>query len=985
MNRTLSHGLALLIWTLILGVPGRLASQQLDHVLGQILIEFEDGVQVHKMISDWQIFENQRTAAGVRQLRTAPVRVWSLRFDQNVVDEYRFLEEVRNRRGVKKAQFNHLISLRNIPDDPQFSKQWQYINDGSTGGLPGADIDMDLAWDIATGGLTVYGDTIVACVIDGGMDPNHDDFDGNLWVNYAEIPDNGIDDDENGYVDDYHGWSAYEGNDDVFKGGSHGTPVAGIIGARGNNGIGVAGVNWNIKLMIVRGGGNEAEALESYAYPYIMRKRYNETNGASGAFVVVTNASWGTDLLHWEDAPLWCSFYDSLGAVGILNCGATANRNYNIDEDGDMPTSCPSDFLISVTNMNSDDVKVSSAGYGLETIDLGTYGQGTWTAALGNSYGAFGGTSGATPHVSGAVALAYATQCEAMGDLYRTDPAQAARLVKDLILEGVVPNESLAGKTLTGGKLNVYNSLLLLDNFCGDCPFPVALNVDSIGLEEAFISWQVPVDSNLFDLILRAEGETEWDTLFAVESPLSLEDLTGCTSYEVRIRTRCAGETGQFSFKFHFKTDGCCVLPESHHIILSDTSLLIRLDDILATDTYTLEYKLFGAIGWQSVTLDTNVFELPGLDSCQVYFYRFKSVCSAASTEFSEIFRAGYDCPACTMTDYCAIASSNFFEHIDSVFLGDFGNVSGPDKNAYGDYTFARAITLKAGQSYDFSLVPGFSENTYDEYIRVYVDLDADGNFGEEEALLNAFSAGGAAIKETLTMPIMMAGGTSRMRIIMSYQEIEGPCEDLSYGEIEDYCVLLDNSITDCLAGSWEVDTLSTGLDEIVLQWEALDGSLDYEYRYRVAGDTQWVDEMSAFPMVTLTGLDTCTLYEFQLRGHCTDGTSEYSDSFEFRTDCTTGVRDPGMDRDRFAAFPNPFSGSVKIQFPDGFTEPVDIEVFGVRGELLVSCREVRPAEKGIFLFKDALPETAGDRLLMIRITTREGQQLLRVIQTRGE
>ena len=196
--------------------------------------------------------------------------------------------------AVMMCQLNHIIDQRvTVPNDPQYNQQWQYDNDGSNGGTVNADIDAPEAWDITTGGLTATGDTIVVCVIDDGIDVNHSDFGDNLWVNYAEIPNNNIDDDNNGFVDDYLGWNADDNNDDIGNSnGSHGTPVAGIVGAKGNNGIGVAGVNWDVKLMIVPGGGNEAQALAAYDYPYTMRKIYNQTNGAQGAFVVSTNASW---------------------------------------------------------------------------------------------------------------------------------------------------------------------------------------------------------------------------------------------------------------------------------------------------------------------------------------------------------------------------------------------------------------------------------------------------------------------------------------------------------------------------------------------------------------------------------------------------------------------------------------------------------------------------------------------------------------------
>jgi hypothetical protein len=157
--------------------------------------------------------------------------------------------------------------------------------------------------------------------------------------------------------------------------------------------------------------------------------------------------------------------YDTLGENGILSCGATINANQNIDVIGDVPTACPSKYMIAVTNTNISDVKVTQAGYGLETIDLGAPGQGTFTTSL-NAYGGFGGTSGATPHVTGTIALLYSAPCLELADLAMSNPQLAAEVVRDLILNNVDPNESLEGITVTGGRLNVNNSMMALMNNC---------------------------------------------------------------------------------------------------------------------------------------------------------------------------------------------------------------------------------------------------------------------------------------------------------------------------------------------------------------------------------------------------------------------------------------------------------------------------------------------------------------------------------------
>ena len=180
-------------------------------------------------------------------------------------------------------------------------------------------------------------------------------------MNGAEIPNNGIDDDGNGFVDDYNGWNVQSDDDNVGAGG-HGTSVSGMIGATGDNGIGGAGVNWDVDIMQVDmgfGGLSEANVVASYNYPYEMRALFNETNGEQGAFVVATNASWGINYGNSSEATLWCGYYDDLGAEGILNCGATANLDVNIDVVDDLPTGCGSPYMVSITASDDNDVRPS--------------------------------------------------------------------------------------------------------------------------------------------------------------------------------------------------------------------------------------------------------------------------------------------------------------------------------------------------------------------------------------------------------------------------------------------------------------------------------------------------------------------------------------------------------------------------------------------------------------------------------------------------
>jgi subtilisin family serine protease len=293
-------------------------------------------------------------------------------------------------------------------------------------------------------------------VIDGGAHLDHEDL--CFWKNTRENPINGIDDDGNGYVDDCYGWNAYK-HDGSIAIDYHGTHVSGIIGAVGNNGIGVSGVNWNVEIMTVIGSsGNESIVVEAYSYVLEMRARYNETNGAGGAYVVATNSSYGVDYGNPDDYPIWCSMYDEMGRVGILSCGAGPNMNVNVDVVGDVPSACPGNYLIGVTNTTQDDLKSDVAGYGVNSIDIGAPGTDIYST-VPNGYGSLTGTSMATPQVSGTIALMYAAMSEEMIWASKNDPANFCFIVREALLEGADHLASLEGLVADGRRLNAYGAL----------------------------------------------------------------------------------------------------------------------------------------------------------------------------------------------------------------------------------------------------------------------------------------------------------------------------------------------------------------------------------------------------------------------------------------------------------------------------------------------------------------------------------------------
>lgn len=416
---------------------------QETYVENEFIIWLEQGVDA----SAFAIQSN----AGIepKRLLSERLNIWLFETDDKAESHEAKLDRLWKHPDVRVIQNNHTnIQLReSIPDDPYYGQQW----------AP-AIMQLPRAWEtFTTGGITVTGDTIVVAVIDGGVYLNHEDL--SLWKNRLEIPNNGIDDDGNGYVDDYDGWNAYYHNGNVGS-DSHGTHVAGIIGAIGNNGTGVCGVNWNVKVMPICGSsGNESIVVEAYSYVLEMRARYNETNGAEGAFIVTTNSSFGVDYGNPNNYPIWCSMYDEMGNVGILSCGAGPNMNVNVDVVGDVPSTCPGDYLIGVTNTTSADVKYTSAGYGINNIDIGAPGTSIYSAIPNNGYGFKTGTSMATPQVTGTIALMYAAMPEEMMQACKNDPANFSLSVRQSLFDGADHLPSLDGLVAEGRRLNAYGAI----------------------------------------------------------------------------------------------------------------------------------------------------------------------------------------------------------------------------------------------------------------------------------------------------------------------------------------------------------------------------------------------------------------------------------------------------------------------------------------------------------------------------------------------
>ncbi|TVZ25799.1 subtilase family protein [Gillisia sp. Hel_I_86] len=418
------------------------AKEQLSFVPNEVLVKFKDGKASTKARSNalsliqGVVVETIQTSAMKSANRDEVLLVSSKLSTLNAIAQLKGVAE------VEYAEPNFIYHHNATSNDPAYTNGtlWGMYGDATT---PSNQYGSQAgeAWAAGnTGSNTVY-----IGIIDEGYMYMHEDLAANAGTNPGEIAGNGVDDDNNGYIDDVYGWD-FDGNDNsVFDGidDDHGTHVAGTIGGVGNNGTGIAGVAWNVKLMsgkfLGRRGGTTANAIK--AVDYFTGLKQNGVN------IVATNNSWGGGGFSQ-------GLYDAIdraNQAGILFIAAAGNETNNNDSNLSYPGSYTNSNIIAVASITNSGGLSSFSNYGATTVDLGAPGSGIYSSVPTRSkgqilsgYATYSGTSMATPHVSGGAAL-YASSY----------PGATAAEIKNAIMSSAVPTSSLTGKCVTGGRLNV--------------------------------------------------------------------------------------------------------------------------------------------------------------------------------------------------------------------------------------------------------------------------------------------------------------------------------------------------------------------------------------------------------------------------------------------------------------------------------------------------------------------------------------------------
>lgn len=407
-----------------------------------------------------------------------------------------------------------------IPNDTYFVRQWGLYNTGQMmNGSPGADIKAPLAWDYSKGD-----NSLIIAVIDTGVDYNHEDLFGKVWINKGEICNNRIDDDRNGYVDDCYGWNFVDNNNNPMDDQGHGTHVSGVIGAVSNNGLKIAGILWDVKIMALKfldanGRGDVAGAVFALNYAVKM-----------GAKVI--NASYGSSMYSQTE-------YDSIASAnqkGVLFIAAAGNDAENNDISHSYPCNYGLPNIISVAASDMNDNIASFSNFGPNKVDVAAPGVYILSLIPNNGSGMnqdfWPGTSMATPFVVGLAGLVMTQQEYVMMNL---SIYQVRALIENYV--DILP--AFAGKIKTGGRINAYKSVTALIS-------PTDLRSDAFGPTSTerlrvHLNWKnnaTGVDNIRIERMTVGK-DTEFKEISQLSPTISSYtdfNVTGDTTYRYRVR-----------------------------------------------------------------------------------------------------------------------------------------------------------------------------------------------------------------------------------------------------------------------------------------------------------------------------------------------------------------------------------------------------------------------------------------------------------------
>jgi len=495
------------------------------------------------------------------------------------------IERLLRNPHVDYAEADYIVQAARTPDDPGYASQWGLNNTGQTGGIPGADISAELAWN-----TTVGDHAVLVGVIDSGVDYTHPDLAANIWTNPGEIPGNGIDDDGNGFVDDVHGWDFYNDDNDPMDDFGHGTHVAGIIGAVGDNNLGVTGVAWNVSIVPLKFLGSSGSGPTSAAVRAI--------DYATRMGVRILNNSWGNE----DFSQTLAEAIAVAGASNVVFVAAAGNLSSNNDQTPFYPAGYNLPNVISVAAVDPFDQKASFSNFGPTSVHIAAPGKDILSTLPGREYGLDSGTSMAAPHVTGAVAL-----------IRSVAPDIPADQVRRRIMDSATHLPSLSGLIAGGGRLNLSTLVATKD----DVPpgSILDLSVTSSNSNSLVLRWTATGDdggvgrAGAYDLRYSPDPPstadiTQWPSvdhpplpqLAAATESMEVPNLEADTDYVLAIRARDdwgnAGPFGNLASGRTLPSPTFDSSPPSFSAALSTGESAIRTLTIRNTGVGTLDWTI---------------------------------------------------------------------------------------------------------------------------------------------------------------------------------------------------------------------------------------------------------------------------------------------------------------------------------------------------------------------------------------------------------
>jgi len=483
----------------ILIIANTLQAQEVNHLItGQLIIKMKDSAKAQK-----STLRSQMHATILKSYPDLGIEHWEVQNAKDLQETLKLINQLKNHPEVEYVEPNYIWKAIDgtIPNDPDFDKLWGLHNTGQTGGKQDADIDASEAYC-----LPVSASKVVVGVIDSGIDYTHEDLAENIWQNLAEDADgdgkvlirsgdiwifdpddeNGIDDDGNGYIDDFVGWDFTTNSNDPMDFNSHGTHCAGTIGAISNNNIGITGAAPNVKLAALKflnkeGNGYTSDAIEALEYALKME-------------IPITNNSWGGG--HYSSA-LSDVLQEAEANNHIFVAAAGNGGSDYIGDDNDLYPHYPSSYehnnIITVGSTDRNDNRSSFSNYGATSVDIAAPGSRIYSCIPGNSYGNKSGTSMACPHVAGVCAF-----------MMGLNPGNSFNAIKNAVLTSIDPLPDLNGKCASGGRVNLYNALVEMGAPSNPCDetLPKTCNrtTDSLALMALYNSTDGSSWTNKWDL-----------------------------------------------------------------------------------------------------------------------------------------------------------------------------------------------------------------------------------------------------------------------------------------------------------------------------------------------------------------------------------------------------------------------------------------------------------------------------------------------------